>query len=149
MTTWTWSCYHDGASGTAASQEDAAAAAAEHNMQAGHTSSAISYSNDDPPPDPAVAQWQTVDSVRGSQLRDTDYCVEPFTTDLPDNVRNGFLANEPAWLAFRQSLRDIQHVGDPTQLVWPTLPSSPPIVITPPPDFVDSSSWGDNWTPAA
>lgn len=93
-------------------------------------------------------QWATVDSVRGAQLRQTDYGVEPFPADMPNDIQQAFHDNEAAWASFRQGLRDITHSGDPTALVWPTLPPAPPVVLTPPPDFVDASSWGDNWTPA-
>jgi hypothetical protein len=101
----------------------------------------------------AADQWATVDSVRGAQLRQTDFCVEPYTVDLPARTQAALKANEPAWLAFRQALRDLPETfgapdGDPTQIIWPTLPPAPKVAITPPPPFTDSSGWGDNWAPA-
>jgi hypothetical protein len=146
--TWTWECLLDGESGTAIDYDEAVAAAQEHNAEAEHDAPAISYANDAPPPDETESQWLLVDSVRGTQLRQTDFAIEPFTTDLPDVTAQAFRDNEAAWLAFRQGLREIAHIGDPTALVWPTLPPAPRVVITAPPGFVDWSAWGDNWVPA-
>ena len=95
--------------------------------------------------------WATVDSVRGTELGQTDYCVEPFPVDMPQDRQAAFKAAEADWYAFRQALRDItpdQNV-DPTGMAWPTLPSSPsPIVIASPPVFADSSAWPD-YVPSA
>jgi len=149
MTTYTWECLLDGESGSASDYDAAIAAAQEHNAQAEHDSPAISYGHDEPPPDETPQQWATVDSVRGTQLRQTDYAVEPFTSDLPNKIQNSFRKYQQEWLDFRQGLRDITHDGDPVALVWPTLPPEPQVVITPPPAFVDWSAWGDNWVPAS
>ena len=148
MTTWTWTCLLDDASGTAPDHDAAVAAAQEHNAQAEHDSPAISYGHDAPPPDPALAQWQTVDSVRGAQIRQTDHSQPPFVADMPQGDQDAFTSYASEWKLFRRSLNAIKHTGDPAALVWPTLPPAPTVVITPPPSFTDSSSWGDNWIPA-
>jgi hypothetical protein len=148
MTTWTWTCLLDDASGTAPDHDAAVAAAQEHNTQAEHDSPAISYGHDASPPDPAPAQWRTVDSVRGAQIRQTDHSQPPFVADMPQGDQDAFTSYASEWKLFRRSLNAIKHTGDPAALVWPTLPPAPTVVITPPPSFTDSSSWGDNWIPA-
>ena len=148
MTTWTWTCLLDDASGTAPDHDAAVAAAQEHNAQAEHDSPAISYGHDAPPPDPALAQWQTVDSVRGAQIRQTDHSQPPFVADMPQGDQDAFTTYASEWKLFRRSLNAIKHTGDPAALAWPTLPPAPTVVITPPPDFSDWTAWGDNWIPA-
>ena len=148
MTTWTWTCLLDDASGTAPDHDAAVAAAQEHNTQAEHDSPAIRYGHDASPPDPAPAQWRTVDSVRGAQIRQTDHSQPPFVADMPQGDQDAFTTYASEWKLFRRSLNAIKHTGDPAALVWPTLPPAPTVVITPPPSFTDSSSWGDNWIPA-
>ena len=148
MTTWTWTCLLDDASGTAPDHDAAVAAAQEHNTQAEHDSPAISYGHDASPPDPAPAQWRTVDSVRGAQIRQTDHSQPPFVADMPQGDQDAFTSYASEWKLFRRSLNAIKHTGDPAALAWPTLPPAPTVVITPPPSFTDSSSWGDNWIPA-
>ena len=92
-------------------------------------------------------QWQTVDSVRGQQLRDTDWMIEPFPADIPPAIESAIKANEQGWYGFRDGLRAITHDGDPTALVWPTPPAAPTIVITSPPEFVDWSAWPPEHVP--
>lgn len=82
-------------------------------------------------------QWEVIESVRGLQLTQTDWTVEPFTNDLPDDVAEVLHAHEAEWLAFREALRDLPaDGGDPTAVVWPALPAAPVVTIIPPPIFV-------------
>jgi len=148
VTTYTWTCLLDGETGTAADYDTAVAAAQDHNAEAGHEAPAISYGHDAPPPDPTPDQWRTVDSVRGAQIRQTDHSQPPFVADMPQENQDAFTSYAAEWKAFRRALNLMKHTGDPTTIIWPTLPPAPTVLITPPPDFSDWSAWGDNWTPA-
>jgi len=52
MTTWTWECLLDGATGTSDTQEGAESDAQAHNEEEDHESPQISYGHDDPEPTP-------------------------------------------------------------------------------------------------
>jgi hypothetical protein len=93
-------------------------------------------------------QWATIDSVRGTELRQTDW-VYNTPSDVPQTIKDQIKDNQKAWDDFRKGLRDLDRTGGTaaTDVVWPPLPPAPKIVIQPPPDFVDWSSWGDNWEP--
>jgi hypothetical protein len=153
MTTYTWTCLLDGETGSAPDYDAAVAAAQAHNSELAHDAPSISYSHDEPPPDPKPGQWDEVERIRNAQIAQTDCAIPPYVGDIPPDRQQAFDTYQAEWKSFRQQLRDLAQTygypnGDPTTIVWPYLPYAPTVAITPPPDFVDWSHWGDNWTPA-
>lgn len=58
--------------------------------------------------------WEQIKNTRNQLLRETDW------TDLPNTP----VDNRPAWLAYRQKLRDVtKSFGEPWEVVWPIRPS--------------------------
>lgn len=58
--------------------------------------------------------WATVKSRRAELLGQTDWMVTR-AAERGESL-------EPAWLAYRQALRDITKQADPTNIVWPKAP---------------------------
>jgi hypothetical protein len=57
--------------------------------------------------------WDTIKKYRNKLLSESDW------TDLPNSPVN----NKPAWIRYRQTLRDITiHFKTPSEVVWPTKP---------------------------
>lgn len=57
--------------------------------------------------------WEAIKNYRNKQLAESDW------TDLP----NSPVKNKPAWIRYRQSLRDItKHFATPSEVVWPIKP---------------------------
>jgi hypothetical protein len=88
-------------------------------------------------------QWGEVLRIRGAQLSQSDWLASA-PVDVPDAIRDAAKQYEADWLAFRQGLRDLPETfgypdGDPTAVVWPTIPPAPKLVGTPPPSFVEFS----------
>jgi hypothetical protein len=63
---------------------------------------------------PAETIWPVIRARRDALLAPTDW------TQLPDVP----LATKEAWATYRQALRDITNQPDPTDIVWPTPPST-------------------------
>lgn len=57
--------------------------------------------------------WEDVKKIRNGLLAESDW------TDLPNSPIN----NKPAWLRYRQALRDItKNFSKPTEINWPVKP---------------------------
>jgi hypothetical protein len=65
-------------------------------------------------PLPAETVWPVIRARRDALLAPTDW------TQLPDVP----LATKAAWAEYRQALRDVTTQPDPTNIVWPTPPST-------------------------
>jgi len=86
-------------------------------------------------------QWAEVLRIRGAELSQTDWLIEPWPADLSDRIAGEIHDNEQGWADFRQGLRDLPQTfgypdGEPTDIVWPMLPPAPNVVGTHPPPYV-------------
>jgi hypothetical protein len=139
MTTWTWECLLDQATGSGPTQDDVEQQAHDHNLAAQHGTPAISYGNDEPPPDPVPGQWSEVHNAQSGQLTASDWTVNP-PSDCPQNVLDLLTTNKESWLRWRSALRalPVESAGvAPGDLYWPWPPPPDPFVaMPPPPSFV-------------
>ena len=79
------------------------------------------------------AAWEAFYTERGLRLTGTDWMIEPWHSDLPDNVQDEIRRYETEWAAYRQALRDLPETVDPFAPVWPDPPPAPLLPVAPQP----------------
>jgi hypothetical protein len=83
-------------------------------------------------------QWEFIRFVRDQQLLQTDWIVSPnVPPDIPGPLAGKINSSRQAWLTWRQALRDmVVETNDPTTVVWPTKPATPPVSLSAIPSFL-------------
>jgi hypothetical protein len=78
------------------------------------------------------AGWVSLRMKRDRWLAQTDsFFVSPLPSDFPADKASMISANETAWVAFRQALRDLPaNTTDPFEVVWPAPPGAPVVYLT-------------------
>lgn len=83
--------------------------------------------------------WDALYAERSLRLSGTDWLVEPFPADLPDNVQAEARQYEVEWQAYRQALRDLpESTVDPFVPPWPEPPPAPLLALTPQPEALEA-----------
>jgi hypothetical protein len=138
MTTWSWECLLDGATGTAPSYDEAVAAAQAHNDASAHDAPEISYGNDDPPADLTAQYEAEAKRIQGLQLTASDWTMSP-PPDLPADVLQEVTDARPDWSAWREAVRALDTSADPLVWPWPHPPRPPVYTIPEPPPYAQTA----------